>query len=143
MLTVSTEPIWALEDGDQTRRTDLHAVFGGSRQGGISSCKNTDEILLFAEAGEEHGYIDGRQPDGTYLYTGEGQNRDQTMTRGNRAIRDHAINGKNLRLFRGARGEVTYLGKYEYVTHTRRKSPRRPGYGEHEVIVFTLRPVQD
>jgi hypothetical protein len=56
---------------------------------------------------------------------------DQVMLRGNRAIRDHAVNGKHLRLFQGARGEVTYLGEFEYVTHHIEKAPasrlrRRP-----------------
>src|SRR3954452_12565284 len=74
---------WTLQPGDSIRRMDVHSTFGGSAQGGIAPCKNNDEILLFAEAGQQHGYIDGPRPDGTYDYTGEGQIGDQTMTRGN------------------------------------------------------------
>jgi hypothetical protein len=132
---------WTLEPGDSIRRVDLHRAFGGSSRGGIAPCKNSDEILLFAEAGEEHGYVDGPGPGGTYDYTGEGQVGDQSMTRGNRAILVHADRGKRLRLFQGARGEVTYLGEYEYVTHHLENARGSHGHGQRKVFVFELRPV--
>lgn len=140
-MSTLTATEWTLEPGESIRRTDLHRIFGGSSQGGIAPCKNNDEILLFAEAGEEHGYVDGPGPDGTYDYTGEGQFGDQTMTRGNRAIRDHAEHAKRLRLFQGARGEVTYLGEYEYVTHRVENARASHGAGPRKVFVFQLRPV--
>jgi hypothetical protein len=133
---------WPLEPGDTIRRKELHELFGGSSQGGIATSKSSDNVFLFAEAGEEHGYVDGPCSDGTYDYTGEGQYGDQMMVRGNRAIRDHVDNSKILRLFQGARGEVTYLGEYEYDSHTTRKIRASHGPGQREVFVFKLRPVR-
>jgi hypothetical protein len=137
----ATATAWTLKPGESIRRIDLHRVFGGNPQGGIASCKNFDEILLFGEDGEQHGYVDGPRSDGMYDYTGEGQFGDQTMTRGNRAIRDHANRGKRLRLFQGARGEVTYLGEFEYVTHRIERAPATRGGGDRNVFVFELRPL--
>lgn len=85
--------------------------------------------------------LHARDQDGIYEYTGEGQVGDQVMTRGNRAIRDHAENGKRLRLFQGARGEVRYLGEYEYLTHRTERVPASRGHGDRDVFVFQLRPV--
>jgi hypothetical protein len=136
-----TGTTWTLMPGESIRRSDLHRIFGGSAQGGIAPCKNNDEILLFAEGGEEHGYVDGPRQNGTYDYTGEGQFGDQVMLRGNKAIRDHALHGKHLRLFQGARGEVTYLGEFEYVTHRIERAHASRGGGERNVFVFELRRV--
>jgi 5-methylcytosine-specific restriction protein A len=66
---------------------------------------------------------------------------DQVMMRGNKAIRDHALHGKHLRLFQGVGGEVTYLGEFEYVTHRIKKAPASRGGGERDVFVFELRRV--
>jgi 5-methylcytosine-specific restriction protein A len=94
------------------RRQDIHARYGGQEQGGISTPKGKPFVLLFtAEAGADFGYKDGWRRDGTFLYTGEGQIGDMEFVRGNRAIRDHVQDGKELHLFKS-------LGKgkdYEYI----------------------------
>jgi 5-methylcytosine-specific restriction protein A len=57
-------------------------------------------IFLFTgESGEQYGYEDGWDDNGVFLYTGEGQEGDMEFVRGNRAIRDHALDGKDLHLF--------------------------------------------
>jgi hypothetical protein len=103
--------------------------------------RRSDEILLFAEGGEQHGYQDRPTSDGMYDYTGEGQFGDQVMMRGNKAIRDHALHGKHLRLFQGVGGEVTYLGEFEHATHRIAKARASRGGGERNVFVFELRRV--
>ena len=76
--------------GQVYRRRDIHENFGGQRQGGISTPSVQPVILLFSgESGENYGYRDGIQADGTFWYTGEGQVGDMQWVRGNRAIRDH------------------------------------------------------
>src|SRR5215218_4526037 len=91
-----------LRPGELIRRVDLHDRYGGRRQGGISPSKQTPNVFLFTDQarGALHGYIyDGAQEDGSYNYTGEGQYGDQQMAQGNRAIRDHQREGRDLHLF--------------------------------------------
>ncbi len=105
---------WHLAPGDLVRRVDLHARYGGSKQNGISPCRESPNILIFTEesSGRFHGYTDRWAEDGTFWYTGEGQRGDQGFVRGNRAILDHVAQGRHLRLFDGASGEVRYVGEF-------------------------------
>ena len=59
-------------EGEVYRRRDLHANYGGQRQGGISTPADKRMIMLFTGvSGHQYGYQDGRRPDGTFWYTGE------------------------------------------------------------------------
>ncbi|KCZ95316.1 hypothetical protein HHI_06584 [Hyphomonas hirschiana VP5] len=84
-----------------SRRADIHEVYGGQMQGGISTPADAPFVFIFTgDAGEQHGYRDGWQEDReTFLYTGEGQRGDMTFKRGNRAIQEHATDGKAILLF--------------------------------------------
>jgi 5-methylcytosine-specific restriction enzyme A len=85
--------------GQSYVRREIHAPYGGQMQGGISTPANHPIILIFTgEQGHEHGYHDGWE-NGVFLYTGEGQIGDMQSIRGNQAIRDHQINGKDLHVF--------------------------------------------
>ena len=78
--------VLSLTPGDKIRRTELHAEYGGRRQGGISPSKVSDNVFLITapSIGERHGYVyDGPREDGYYHYTGEGQYGDQLMVQGN------------------------------------------------------------
>jgi 5-methylcytosine-specific restriction enzyme A len=110
-----------LAKGNIYKRTGLHDHFGGQRQNGISTPSQSDVILIFSGAsGESFGYQDGWIDKNTFQYTGEGQKGDMVFTKGNKAIRDHAINNKRLLLFFTAHSaHVTYEGEmicvdYEY-----------------------------
>lgn len=60
--------------GQIYRRRDLHRDYGGQQQGGICTPSRFPIVLLFTgESGTQHGYRDGWQNDGLFLYTGEGQ----------------------------------------------------------------------
>ena len=73
------------------RVKDLHLVYGGQRQGGMSTPSEHQLMFLFTgSSGETHGYRDEFRDDGTFWYTGEGQVGDMTFDRANRALRDHA-----------------------------------------------------
>jgi hypothetical protein len=97
------------------RQRDIHARFGGQAQGGISTPTGCPAIFLFTgESGERYGYSDDWGGDDVFLYTGEGQEGDMLFVRGNKAIRDHVSNGKDLLLFRAIRkGQgYRYLGQF-------------------------------
>jgi hypothetical protein len=134
---------WDLEPGDVIKRTELHARHSGGRQGGIAPLTKSKDVLLFSDpaSGAKYGYHD-RWEDGVFHYTGEGQVGDQAMTRGNKAILAHTTEGRALRVFKGVRGMVRYLGEFELDTESwywsiaeDRKKARR------KVIVFRLRPI--
>lgn len=99
------------------RSKDIHDKYGGSRQSGISPSASHPLIFLFTgDSGESYGYEDGWQPDeGVFLYTGQGQIGDMEFKHGNKAIRDHVKDGKQLLLFRslGKGRPVEYLGDFE------------------------------
>jgi len=95
------------------RRATLHDRLGGQRQGGISTPAGWPVVLLFSSPrGADYGYADGWTSEGQYLYTGEGQRGDMTVSRGNAALLGHADDGKDLHLFESAgRGVVEYVGR--------------------------------
>lgn len=122
------------------RRNDIHARFGGQRQGGISTPSGVPYILLFTgESGEQYGYKDGWNEDGVYLYTGEGQVGDMQFVRGNRAIRTHLADGKDLLMFEnlGKGKGVRFIGNFACASWETRRGKDVNG-DEREVIVFHL-----
>ena len=99
---------------EYSRRNDIHAVYGGQWQGGISTPSDHPYIFIFAgQSGEEFGYEDGWQSDKIYIYTGEGQIGDMSFTKGNAAIRDHSRHQKQIYLFKalGKGKPVVFEGK--------------------------------
>jgi hypothetical protein len=137
---------WDLEPGDEIRRVDLHSRYGGSSQNGITSSTRTNNILIFSSAssGNQHGYYDRWNEDGTYHYTGDGKHGDQTMIRGNKALYEHRETGKRLRLFDGARGTVRYLGEWVLDPQTPYHETQAHESGstkQRTVIIFHLVPV--
>jgi 5-methylcytosine-specific restriction enzyme A len=97
------------------RRKDIHSRFGGQQQGGIATSSQIPAIFLFTgESGKQYGYEDDWGKDNVFLYTGEGQIGDMQFIRGNKAIRDHIPNGKDLLLFRslGKSKGYRYVGEF-------------------------------
>lgn len=125
--------------GEIYKRTSLHEVFGGQRQGGISTPANHRMILLFTnDSGEQYGYKDGWIDSNTFQYTGEGQIGDMAFVRGNLAIRDHIENNKQLHLFEYVRtGYVRYAGEMQYRGHQIRNAVDL-NKNVRKVIVFEL-----
>jgi len=122
------------------RKQQIHDVYGGQRQGGISTPAAAPFVFLFTgDTGEQYGYKDGWDASGVFLYTGEGQVRDMEFIRGNAAIRDHAANGKDLLVFRslGKGRGYRYLGTFACASWELRRAPDRNG-AERKVIVFHL-----
>ncbi len=131
-----------LKPGQQIKRSELQDRYGGRRQGGISPSKQTPHVFLFTDPvkGARHGYIyDGQGEGDLYSYTGEGQEGDQRMVQGNRAIRDHHQEGRELHLFDVSGGFATYIGEFEYVDHVSADAPATKRREQRKVIVFHLR----
>jgi 5-methylcytosine-specific restriction protein A len=122
------------------RRRDIHERFGGQRQGGISTPSGVPYIFLFTgESGGQYGYQDGWNEDRVYLYTGEGQVGDMQFVRGNRAIRTHLADGKDLLMFEnlGKGKGVRFVGCFACASWETRTGPDLNG-NERRVIVFHL-----
>lgn len=125
------------------RRSDIHGQVGGQQQGGICTPKDYPYVILFTgESGEQYGYRDGWEANGIFLYTGEGQTGNMQFLRGNRAIRDHQLDGKDLLLFETLpkRGGVRFLGDFTCSTWELRKSKDLKG-DLRDAIVFHLLPL--
>ena len=121
------------------RRDEIHGVYGGQAQGGISTPTKVPCIFLFtSDAGEAYGYSDSFRPDGSFWYTGEGQVGHMEMARGNRAIVEHSENEKRLLLFEYvASGLVRFLGEVEYLGHHVEERPDRNG-DPRNALIFHL-----
>jgi 5-methylcytosine-specific restriction enzyme A len=89
------------------------------------------------DPGVSDGYLDdGFQKNGIFWYTGEGRKGDMRMTKGNLAIQNTAVNGKQLHLFEQTRkGLVQYSGEFSYLDHHEERAPDLAG-GVRNVIVF-------
>lgn len=126
--------------GEIYKRTNLHDVFGGQKQGGISTPSNHKFIMIFTgPTGEQYGYDkDGWQKNGHFLYTGEGQEGDMVFLRGNKAIRDHLADGKALYLFEYKKqGYVEFVGEMVYDAHMITTGKDKNG-NPRKIIVFDL-----
>jgi len=128
--------------GQEYRRRLLHETLGGQEQGGISTPSQRNIVMLFTSSrGAEYGYRDGWTAEGTFLYTGEGQSGDMQFIRGNAAVRDHFVEGKELHLFENVGGDtVRYLGQMVYIGHRFQKGSDAKGQ-IRQIIVFELKPV--
>ncbi len=132
------------EIGQTYKRRDLHQIYGGQQQGGIITPSHRPEILLVTgEAGHAYGYNDGWD-SGTFRYYGEGQVGDMTFVRGNRAIRDHADNGRELHLFqKSPPAHLRYVGQMVSAGYElEHNMPDRNGNGRI-AIVFRLTSLPD
>src|SRR5215212_5641097 len=120
------------------RRSEIHKPYGGQWQGGISTPRDRPFIFLFSgESGEQYGYKDGWDENGVFLYSGEGQEGHMEFTRGNRAIRDHAEDGRDLHLFESLGKGYRYLGRFACSTWEYRQGTDSKG-DERRVKVFHL-----
>lgn len=139
----ASHPVVSLVKGTTYFRKDLLEQYGGQLQKGIWTPREFPVVLMFTgDSGKTYGYSDG-WTDGIYQYTGEGQSGDMTFTPGNKAIRDHRENGKDLLLFEdlGKGKGVRYTGLFECASWDeisgtdKAKQPRK-------IIVFNLIPVE-
>jgi 5-methylcytosine-specific restriction enzyme A len=128
--------------GQIYKRTEIHSRMGGQSQGGISTPINSPLILLFSgEQGKQYGYNDGWN-NGSFFYTGEGQEGDMSFVRGNKAIIEHSKEGKDLHLFQYTKepGKVIYIGQMVCTGFQEKIAPDIKG-NDRKVYVFELQPL--
>lgn len=120
------------------RQPEIHGVYGGQRQGGISTPKGRPLIFLFtSKAGGQHGYRDEFK-EGIFFYTGEGQVGDMAFIGGNRAIVNHKEDRKTLHIFESSRrGYVRYMGQADCIGCHHEERPDRNG-ALRQALVFHL-----
>ncbi|MBN45659.1 MULTISPECIES: HNH endonuclease [unclassified Methylophaga] len=120
------------------RKSEIHGVYKGQSQGGISTPKEHNLIFLFTSEGEENGYIDEYRPDGTFWYTGEGQVSDMQMKGVNLAILSHIQDKKVIHVFEYTRkAYVRYLGQAECLGYHEEARPNKFGH-DRKAIIFHL-----
>jgi 5-methylcytosine-specific restriction protein A len=127
------------------RQRDIHLRYGGQERGGIATPTDVPFVFLFTgESGAQFGYADGWQDDGVFAYTGEGQRGDMAFKVGNRAIRDHLADGRDLLLFQthSRKGFYRFLGCFACAGWDVRPAPDVDGR-QRQAIVFQLVPVSE
>lgn len=127
------------------RQKQIHGVFGGQQQGGISTPKEHPLVIAFTgEAGVSHGYHDFWDDDEVFHYFGEGQVGDMKYVAGNRAIGEHVKDGKTLVVFQmmGKGRPYRYLGRFMcQSSYVRPGTPDREGQ-PRSAIVFRLKSLE-
>jgi len=127
------------------KHRDIHNRYGGQQQGGISTPAGAPFVFLFTgDTGGQYGYADCWTEERVFLYTGEGQVGDMEFVRGNKAIRDHAADGKDLLLFEalGKGKGVRFLGSFSCSTWEPKSGTDKLG-NLRKVIVFHLVPLDE
>ena len=94
--------------GTNVSNKEIMDAFRCGNAGGIRYSTATRTIVLISNH-NFHVY-DNRPSEegGTFYFTGEGQEGDQRMDRGNRRLRDAAINGIEIHLFESFADEPGY-----------------------------------
>lgn len=136
--------VTGLVRGATYTRKYLQEHYGGQIQSGIWTPSNFPAVFIFTgDSGKAYGYSDGWDEDGIFHYTGEGQVGDMKFERGNKAIRDHQKNCKDLFLFEdlGKGNGVRYAGLFECASWYESKGPDKNNLSR-KVIVFNLVPVE-
>lgn len=96
-------------------RRDLMDAFKGAFQSGINICKRTNTIVI-TSLSRKNPYGDERFEGEVFPYVGEGQQGDQQMNRGNKALLEAKKKGREIHLFiRYKETEYTYFGIVELV----------------------------
>ena len=144
---------WITELGSLVTRRELSKLYGGSLYGGIESSARTPNVLIFMDPvqAQKNGYIfDGWTNEGSLLYTGEGREGDQVLARGNKAIAEHQILDRSLRVFEvhgvktGSTEKIQkYIGEFridEVQPYTVQEAPDKNGE-LRTVLVFKLWPI--
>lgn len=144
ILTENVPAAGPLSLGSVYRRLDLHARFGGSRCAGIVPSKSEPAVLLFhTEEPSQQFYQDGFDSEGVYWYSGEGTQGDMSWTAANRALRDHAENGRDLLFLQRVQrtdGLWRFSFVFRYFCHNEESRLDKAGV-LRRAIVFGLLPL--
>lgn len=139
---------WDIAVGETLLRRDLHDRWGGGRYGGMEPALKAESVFLFTKptVGELFGYkYDGWHADGTFHYTGDGQEGDQSPDAGgNRSLLKAPSQARAIRLFRSEETSTTYIGKFTLADPPYYTADAPDRNGEvRSVLVFRLVPEGD
>ncbi|SEP19355.1 5-methylcytosine-specific restriction enzyme A [Halogranum amylolyticum] len=146
-MSLSTVPtsLAGFRLGGRYLRKEIHDQFKGQRQYGISTPAGLPVVFIFTDTETEaYGYSDRFLNNGVFIYSGEGQEGDMEMERGNERIKNHAANDDALLVFEKV-GEqngadiFSYDGDYEYVDHFWEQAPDATGT-MRQAVRFKLAP---
>ena len=125
------------------RRRDIHSVYSGGEQGGISTPAKFPYIFIFSGVvGQQHGYTDRwlNMSKSVFVYSGEGQMGDMKFVRGNLALRDHKQNGKRVFLFQSeGRGWAKFICELEFLDFGYEETWDRDGNIRQGIVFFLNR----
>ena len=100
------------------KRSELHDMYGGNRQRGISNCADNNLLFIFTNPHKgQDVYVDKWEGD-SFFYSGEGRLGDMTFTGGNLSIKNHEANGKEIHLFEADKNTKN-RGYWRYVDQVR------------------------
>jgi len=141
--------MWNLEIGATLDRSAIHKDFDGRKRSRISPSGSSPNVFLFLTPGMEGSSFDGWTGQGHVHFGGEGgtDGSDQQFKGSNRSVRDHAAEGRELRLFHGTgAGQARYTGRYQLdpdVPYFRADAPTdiRHPHDLRSTIVFRLQPL--
>lgn len=117
--------IWNFEIGKIYKQKDLIDAFGGSflRPRGITPINSKNIIVLISYHYGRNRYEDKLFENDIMYYSGEGTDKDQTLTGRNKSIYEAKEKGKALLLFIVLKkGEYKYFGEVEVVGELQYKS---------------------
>jgi 5-methylcytosine-specific restriction enzyme A len=127
--------------GRTYRRSELHDLFGGNRQKGISAPAGQSFAFLFTGPGARYGYADRWIDTDTFEYSGEGLSGDMTFGPGNKAILDRSPNLHLFEVIGG--GQVKYRGLFRCSDH-RTVTNADSEHRERRALIFRLsRVIED
>lgn len=102
------------------------------------------KVILISSISKADGnfvYHDKWTSDGEYIYSGEGKTGDQAMSKGNLAIKNASLDGKEIHLFvKFSPKDYYYQGKFELVSYTYEDEKGENGYTRKE-YKFRLKKV--
>ena len=122
------------ELGKKYKRDDLISAFGGSFMRGINICKKTNTIVITSKHTGNRIYDDKLFEGDIMYYTGEGQEGNQTLAFGNKAIYEAKDKNIPIHLFVVfKKTEYTYYGEVEVVD--------QPFFADERDVKGTMRKV--
>ncbi len=133
--------------GESFKRSDLHELFGGSFQQGMTSANEKSDFLIFHDEvnNQEFGYDiwQGFQADGSFHYTGQGIKGDQKMSRSNLALLRANDQMLPIHLIESSKGLCTYIGRFALgePPYFEKLAPDIQGGNLRKVFVFNLIPL--
>lgn len=143
---------WTIDPNQVVTRAQVAQLYGGATQGGIQPSASSPNVLVYTDpaVGDAYGYsYDGWEDksEQVFYYTGEGQQGDQPLIRGNLALATHRESGRTLRLFEAIQEPSQpggrrhrYVGEFAVDSqhpYRREEAPDRDGLAR-TVLVFRL-----